>query len=315
MRPASTMKEQVEAYLAARRSAGFDLRIAGQQLLGFGRFADQIGHRGPLTVAVAVRWAQGAPRATPLTWARRLEVLRPFMKYRAQFDPGTEIVPARLFGPAHRRLVPHIYTDQEIKSLLYAAKQLRPINGLRPLTYSTLFGLVASTGLRISETLMLAPPDVDLSGECLLVRETKFRKSRLVPVHPTTAGALRRYVQARRRRFSDRRIETFFVSDQATPLVYRTVHNTFATLRARLGWKGRGDYAAPRLHDLRHTYLCRALLRSYRQQQSVDHIIDLLSTYVGHAKVSDTYWYITAIPELLALAGQRFAQFAERGAQ
>ena len=316
MSPRSTMQALVDAYLAARRSMGFDLRIAGSQLRAFARFAQHTGHRGPLTIAVAVRWAQSARRATPLTWARRLQVLRPFMKYRAQFDPGTEIVPSTLFGPVHRRLVPHIYTEAEIRALLDAAAQLRPITGLRlrPRTYSTLFGLLASTGLRISEALALAPTDVDLSGGSLTVRETKFRKSRLVPLHPTTVAALSHYAEARRRRVSDPRLETFLLSDQGTRLGDRMVHLTFAMLRARLGWKGRGDYALPRVHDLRHTFLCRALVRAYQQEQGVDHVIDLLSTYVGHAKVSDTYWYVTAIPELLALAGQRFAQFAERGA-
>lgn len=316
MSPASTMRARVEAYLAARRSLGFDLRIAGRQLLGFARFADQAGHQGPLTVAVAVRWAQSARRATRLTWARRLQVLRPFMKYRAQFETGTEIVPSNLFGPVHRRRVPHIYTEAEIRALLDASAQLRSVMGLRlrPHTHATLFGLLASTGLRISEALALTPTDVDLSGAALTVRQTKFRKSRLVPLHPTTVAALRRYADARRRRVSDRRIETFLISDRGTPLGDRMVHHTFASLRARLGWIGRGDYALPRAHDLRHSFVCRTLVRSYQQQQGVDHVIDLLSTYVGHASVADTYWYVTAIPELLALAGQRFAQSAERGA-
>lgn len=316
MRLAPTMQARVDAYLAARRSLGFDLRIAGRQLLSFARFADQTGHRGPLTTAVAVRWAQSARRATRLTWARRLQTLRPFMTYRAQFDPGTEIAPSGFFGPVHRRLVPHIYTEAEIRALLDAAAQLRPVTGLRlrPRTYATLFGLLASTGLRISEALALTPTDVDLSGASLTVRNTKFRKSRLVPLHPTTVAALTRYADIRRRRVSDRRIETFLISDRGTPLGDRMVHHTFASLRTRLGWIGRGDYAWPRVHDLRHTFLCRALVRSYQQPQGVDHVIDLLSTYVGHARVADTYWYVTAIPDLLALAGQRFAQFAERGA-
>ena len=146
------------------------------------------------------------------------------------------------------------------------------------------------------------------------MRQTKFRKSRLVPLHPTTVAALQRYADARRRRVNDRGIETFLISDRGTALGDRMVHHTFASLRARLEWTGRGDYALPRVHDLRHTYICRALLRSYQQQHGVDHVIDLLSTYVGHARVSDTYWYVTAIPDLLALAGQRFALFAERGA-
>ena len=314
MRPAPTMQAQVDAYLAVRRSMGFDLRIAGQQLLAFARFAAQTGHRGPLTVAVAVRWAQSARRATRLTWARRLQTLRPFMKYLAQFDAATETVPSGLFGPVHRRLVPHIYTEAEIAALLEAAAQLQPVTALRPVTYSTLFGLLASTGLRISEALALAPVDVDLTSASLTVRETKFRKSRLVPLHPTTVVALSRYVDARRNRVRDRGIDTFLVSDRGRPLGDRTVHHTFAKIRARLGWIGRGGYALPRIHDLRHTFLCRALVQSYQQHQCVDHVIDVLSTYVCHASVSDTYWYVTAIPELLALAGQRFAQSAERGA-
>ncbi len=316
MKPASTMWALVTAYLAARRSMGFDLGIAGRQLLAFARFADQTGHRGPLTVAVAVHWAQSARRATRLTWARRLQTLRPFMKYRAQFDPGTEIAPPGLFGPVHRRLVPHIYTEAETAALLDVAAQLPPLTGLRlrSFTYATLFGLLASTGLRISEALALTPTDVDLPGKSLTVRKTKFRKSRLVPLHPTTVAALMRYAEARRRRVSDRGIETFFVSDRGTPLGDRMVHHTFERLRIRLQWVGRGDYRWPRIHDLRHSYICRALVRSYQQPQGVDHIIDVLSTYVGHASVSDTYWYVTAIPELLALAGQRFAQHAERGA-
>jgi len=315
MSSAPTMQAQVETYLAMRRSMGFDLRIEGRQLLAFARYVDETGHRGPLTVAMAVQWAQQSQRATRLTWARRIQLLRPFMQYCAQFDPETEIVPSGLFGPVHRRLVPHIYTEAEISALLAAAALLPTRTGLRlrPSTYVTLFGLLACTGLRISEALALTPTDVDLQRAALTVRETKFRKSRLVPVHPTTVAALMQYAKARRQRVSDQHIETFLISDRGTPLDDRTVHYTFAKLRARLAWIGRGGYAWPRIHDLRHSWICHALVRAYQQQQSVDQVIDVLSTYVGHTGVSDTYWYVTAIPELLALAGQRFAHAAERG--
>jgi integrase len=137
--------------------------------------------------------------------------------------------------------------------------------------------------------------------ELLTVHQTKFRKSRLIPLHPTTATALREYGKARERTLGVK-VEAFFVSDRGKPLVYRTVHDTFETLRRRLGWVARGGHVAPRIHDIRHTYVCRALLRSYRQHQPIDQVIDALSTYVGHAKVSDTYWYVTAIPELMAIA-------------
>ena len=242
-------------------------------------------------------------------------MLRPFTQYHAVLDTDTEVVPAGLFGPVARRLVPHIYTETEIAALLEAAAQLRPVTGLRlrPRTYVSLFGLLASTGLRLSEALALSPTDVDLPSAVLTVRQTKFRKSRLVPLHPTTVTALTQYADARRRGVSDRDIGTFFMADRGTPLGERMTEHTFAILRGRLGWIGRGGYPLPRIHDLRHTYVCRTLVRAYQQQQRVDHVVDILSTYVGHASVSDTYWYVTAIPELLTLAAQRFAACAERG--
>ena len=190
MTHAPTMVSLVEDYLAARRQMGFALGIAGGQLLAFGRFADQAGHCGPVTLDLAVRWAQSSRRHTSLTWARRLEVLRPFAKYRSQFDAGTAVLPTTFFGPAHRRLVPHIYTEQEIVALLKATDNLLPVGGLRPLTYRTLFGLLAAAGLRISEALHLKPQDVDLEHELLTVRQTKFRKSRLVPLDSTVVAAL-----------------------------------------------------------------------------------------------------------------------------
>lgn len=315
MKHTPTMVLLVEEYLAARRQMGFALGIAGAQLLAFARFADQTGHRGTVTFDLAVRWAQNSRCKTPLTWARRLEVLRPFAKYRLQFDAGTELVPRSFFGPVHRRLVPHIYAEQEIMALLKATDNLLPAGGLRPLTYRTLFGLLAATGMRISEALHLKPQDVDLGHELLTVRQTKFRKSRLVPLHSTTVVALTRYAEARQRKLGGQNVEAFFVSDRSKPLPDRTVHGTFAKLRARLGWVARGGHAAPRIHDLRHSFICHSLLRSYHRHQPIDNVIDALSTYVGHAKVSDTYWYVTATPELMAVSAQRFSQFAEGGAR
>jgi integrase len=315
MKQASTMVSLVEGYLAARRQMGFALEIAGEQLLAFGRFADESGHRGSLTTELMIGWAQNAGPVKSLTSARRLEVLRPFAKYCSQFDPATEIVPRSFFGPAHRRLVPHIYSESEIGALLKATDSLLPADGLRPLSYRTLFGLLAATGMRISEALHLKPQDLDLDRKLLTVCETKFRKTRLVPLHCTTVAALTRYIKARQRKLQTQNTTTFLVSDCGKPLVDRTVHSTFEKLRAGLGWVARGDHAAPRIHDLRHSFICKVLLRSYQQHQPIDNIIDALSTYVGHAKVSDTYWYVTAIPELMAIAAERFAQFAEGGAR
>jgi integrase len=315
MKQASTMVSLVEGYLAARRQMGFALEIAGEQLLAFGRFADESGHRGSLTAELMIGWAQNAGQAKSLTSARRLEVLRPFAKYRSQFDPATEIVPRSFFGPAHRRLVPHIYSEHEIGALLKATDSLLPAGGLRPLSYRTLFGLLAATGMRISEALHLKPQDLDLDRKLITVCETKFRKTRLVPLHSTTVEALTRYIRARHCKLQTQNTTTLLVSDCGNPLVDRTVHSTFEKLRAGLGWVARGGHAAPRIHDLRHSFICKVLLSSYQQHQPIDNIIDALSTYVGHAKVSDTYWYVTAIPELMAIAAERFAQFAEGGAR
>jgi len=268
-----------------------------------------------LTHPLAVRWAQSAPSHKPLTAARRLEVLRPFAQYRSQFEAGAERLPSRLFGSAHHRLVPHIYIEAEIASLLQAARELAPIGSLRPLTYETLCGLLAATGLRLSEALHLLLSDVEIDRGLLTVRQTKFCKSRLVPLPATSVAALREYQEARLNRPSSFLNPTFFVSNGGQPLLSRTVHSTFEKLRRQLGWVARGDHPYPRLHDLRHTFLCRGLLRSYQQKQRIDNVIGALSTYVGHAKVSDTYGYLTAIPELMAVAVQRFAEFAEGAAQ
>ena len=138
-------------------------------------------------------------------------------------------------------------------------------------------------------------------------------ETRLLPLHATTVAALTHYVQARQRKFGGQNVEAFFVSDRGEPLADRTVHGTFEKLRVTLGWVARGGHAVPRIHDLRHSFICQGLLRSYRQHQPIDNVIDVLSTYVGHAKVSDTYWYVTATPELMVVAAQRFAPFSERG--
>jgi integrase len=232
-----------------------------------------------------------------------------------QFDLATEIVPRRFFGPPHRRLAPHIYYEHEIVALLEATDSLLPADGLRPLTYRTLFGLIAATGLRISEALALKSQDVDLGCSIIAIRETKFRKSRLVPLHSTTVAALRHYVETRQHLIGRRDLQAFFVSDRGTPLADRTVHCTFEKLRRRLNWTVRGGHPAPRIHDLRHSFICHCLVRAYKQDQSVDRIVDALSTYVGHAKVSDTYWYVSATPELLAMAAERFSALVEGGAR
>ena len=233
-----SMTRLAEEYLALRRKLGFALEATGSVLLNFARYADRSGHQGPVTIELAVRWARLPQGADPLWWALRLDVVRGFARHRAAADPRTEIPPPGLLGPSHRRQNPHIYSENEIAALLGAAGKLPPADGLRPHTYTTLLGLLSSTGLRVSEALRLDRAHVDLGDSGVLtVVETKFRKSRLVPLHPSTKMALRAYAERRDRHHPLMRAGPFFVSAAGSPLRYRTVHH-----RAR----------RPRLHRGRH---------------------------------------------------------------
>jgi len=304
----TTISAQVEDYLASRRAMGFELRGEGYQLGSFSRFAQEQGHAGAPTMDLILRWVQGANAPGPVTAARRVEVLGPFLKYCRQFDSGCPVIPLGLCGPGHRRLSPHIYTEAEVVALLAAARKLQP-DGLRSLTYVTLFGLLAATGMRLSEALHLKWVDLNLEEFSITVRETKFKKSRLVPIHASTAQALARYREAILVVPRHLDVEMVFLTTAGRPVPKRTVHSTFDSLRRRLGWVARGGHPQPRIHDLRHTFICRALLRG-QQDNQIDHVADAISTYVGHAKVSDTYWYISATPELMCTASQRFSRFS-----
>ena len=308
MTPDPTMETVVEDYLVRRRSLGFALRIDAGQLRSFARFADGTGHRGPLTVDLVMRWATQPGRHVRRFPGRRIDVIRPFARDCAGVDPATEIPPTGLLGPARHRAVRHIYTDAQLVALVAEARKLGPAGGLRPVTYPTLFGLLAACGLRVSEALRLTHADVDLERAVLTVRMTKFRKSRLVPLHPTTADELRTYARSRDRVVPRRAAATtFFVTKTGTALPYSTVRHVFKRLRSSLDWD-RAD-PRPRIHDLRHTFACRRLGAWYADGSDAAVKVAALATYLGHAHITDTYWYLTGSPELLALAAQRFELF------
>jgi integrase len=308
---APTMADRVEEYLAYRRALGYRLRSEGLLLQSFARYADDSGHRGPLTTELALRWARLPEQTTRRYQARRLELVRGLAGYLAPREPGTEIPPRGLLGSSRSWRKAFIFSEAEIAALINAARSLAPADGLRPRTYAALLGLMACTGLRITEALTLAPGDIDLESGVLTVRQTKFSKSRLIPLHPSTIEPLRDYAAARSHHRPAPRDTPFFMSDAGRRLPYTTVRQTFHRLlsRAMPGAPSTGR-ARPRLHDLRHTFVCRRLLTWYRDGTDIDQAIDQLSAYLGHAKVTDTYWYLTGIPELLALAGRRFEQFA-----
>jgi len=314
MNPRSTMRSKVEAYLAERRREGFRMEIAGQQLSWFAHFADSTGYRGPLTIELASRWSLSSRGGRRLTAARRIEVLRPFARYCRSWDQLSEIPPLHLFGPGHRRLTPHIYRDAEIRALMGAARAMHPAGRLRAETCATIIGLVAACGLRISEIAALQRRDVDLEAGCLHIRHGKFGKARLVPLHPSACKALRRY--ARTRDHDPRCVDgdAFFMFDRGRTAGKRQIHYAFRTVRKVLAARPRGGHGRYRLHDLRHTFVCRRLERWYQQGIDVDRKMLALSTYIGHVSPADTYWYVTATPRLLALAASRLAPLPAGGA-
>ena len=302
----------VDEYLTARRGLGFDLETAEGYLRAFASHADRIGHSGSVTIELAVQWARSSRSTNPAQAARRLAVVRQFARYRALFDPATEVPPAGLLGRIPRRSTPHIYTEAELAALLQQASCLLPRHGLRPVTYVAYFALLASTGLRLSEACRLTTDDADLVNGFLTIRETKFHKSRLVALHPTTTQGLARYAERRDACLAAPRSEYFFRTEHSPRLTPTAVGKTFRRMRRRLDWSGLGRTRQPRIHDLRHSFITRRLLRWYQDGADVDRKMLALATYVGHAKVTDTYWYCTAVPELLACTSQRFERFAHR---
>jgi integrase len=314
---APTLTQRAQAFLAERRRLGFQARSTGYALISFARHIDRLGHQGPLTVELMADWARRDKwqRGTPETWAARLKRLRPFTRWLRQFEPGTAVPDESIFGPVPGRVAPHIYREEEILALLAAARGLNPKGGLRPATYETLFGLIASAGLRVSEALALRDADVDLTAGTLTVRQTKFAKSRQLPLHPSTVQALARY---RRRRCRDVRTSAetpFFIGSRGRrlgqALGQRQVHRVFIELRDRLRWINRGAHDGPRIHQLRHSFAVRRVMLWHGQGIDIDQAMLSLSTYLGHAKISNTYWYLTGVPELMALAGKKFERFAE----
>ncbi|MBS0422321.1 MAG: tyrosine-type recombinase/integrase [Proteobacteria bacterium] len=309
-----TMQDKVATYLRERHQAGYKMSVLGSQLRSFAHFADNRGHRGPLTVELALDWARASPSNTrPGVAAGRLAQLRAFAKFCHGRDPRSEIPPAQFFGPYLRRVTPHIYTSREVRSLISAAAECRTVGSLRAHSYATLFGLLASTGLRLSEALALEHRDVDLQQGLLHIRVAKFHKVRYVPLHPTTRHALQRYVRRCQRHISNTATQRFFIGHAGRPLSLRSVQNVFERLREKLGWRSRGGHSSPRIHDLRFTFICRRLERWYAQGLDIDQLMLSLYTYVGHVDVTSTYWYLTATPELMRLAARR-AQTVMEGA-
>ena len=303
---APDLDQAITAYLRLRRALGYQLRVPEIQLRSFARFAAARGHQGPLTRALAEDWARDSRKPSTFNWAKRLGVIRPFARYLASIDPRTEIPPTRVFGPTHRRLPPCVLTAGEVGQLMDAAEHLSPDPGLRARTVATFVGLLACTGLRVSEALRLQIAEVDLPQGLLRIRQSKYGKSRLVPLHATAVEALARYSNQRDRVALVAPDQCFFQLANGVPLTYSRLRTAFRRIRRQLGWARLPGRPRPNLRSLRHSFACQRLAAWYGQGVDVATWVHALSTYLGHGKVSDTYWYLSGIPALLAIAGQRF---------
>lgn len=304
----SELRESLEEYIAIRRSLGFKLPDLGSRLRSFIDFAEGEG-ASYITTELALRWAQLPHEALPATWAARLAFVRRFAVWRSATDRRTQVPPEELLPHRFRRARPYIYNDDEISGIVLTAGELASATGLRARTYSTLFGLLAVTGMRVSEAVSLDRTDVDLEAAILTIRQTKFAKTRLVPVHPSTRDALRAYGQQRDQIVRVSFTAGFFVSEQGTRITADAARYTFAKVSREIGLrapvKDRRHGHGPRLHDMRHRFAVRTLIDWYRAGLDVEREIPKLATYLGHVHVHDTYWYLEAVPELLALATER----------
>jgi len=285
-----------------RQEFGYKFRKEARFLTNFVSFMEE-QKATTITAKLAVDWATQPPDRHA-SWVLRLAAVRGFARHVAHIDPATEVPRAGIL-PRLRRSKPYIYSDAEIEALLKAALTLPPANGLQRWTYHCLFGLLAVTGIRVSEAMGLARADVDLREGLLTVRESKFGKSRHVPLHPMTQATLRSYAKRRDSHLGSRCGTQFFVAARGGRLHYSCVHSVFVRLSRQIGLRRASDLSGPRIHDFRHGVAVRTLLGWYRDGVDVDQQLPTLSTFLGHTCVRDTYWYLSACPELMEQAARR----------
>jgi integrase/recombinase XerD len=301
-----TLTEDGRAYVAMRRHLGFKLMRADtqmRQLLAFLRARKARWITTKLAVEFATRDRGSGPKSSKTRWA----LVRGFARYRAGVDPRTEIPPADLLASSSRRAKPYLYSDEEVRRLLQAALDRSSIVSLQPSTYYCILGLLAVTGMRVSEVLNLRCDHIDWTRRILTVHETKFGKTRLVPLHTSTVTVLADYERRRRKylaKYNYGPVPFFFVSRWGRRVNSTSLDRMFWELSETTGLRGQYGGHGPRLHDLRHRFAVETLLRWYRGGRDVDRNMYVLSTYLGHAEPSRTYWYLSCTPELMGEASR-----------
>ena len=301
------LRQSIEDYLALRRSLGLKLRDAGRWLSKFADFLEAHGATR-VTTQLALEWAQQDPTVLSSTCAQRLGYVRGFARHQVAVDPRTEVPPPGLLPFRPRRAQPFLYSQEQIERLLSCALALPLSDGLRRWTYHCLLGLLSVTGMRIGEAIRLQLDDVNLQEGLLTLRGTKFGKSRLVPIHPSTQEVLAQYRARRERCAAGPTATFFFITSRGHHLDIGDIHRTFYALSRQVGLRAAGASHGPRLHDFRHRFALETLLRWYRSGADAEQRLPLLSTYLGHVHVADTYWYLSGCPELMQQAVARLEQ-------
>lgn len=310
-----TLHDHLDAYLSVREALGFQMRAERTLLREFVRFAVSHGDGGPLRAQLAVDWAStSSAQRGRRSAAQRLSMVRGFLTYLRASLPETEIPPRGLVA-AFRRPQPYLLTPPQISRLITAAQQSGPVGMLRPATLATCIGLLASTGLRVGEALHLTMQDVHLEATpaVLDIRETKFHKSRVVPLHPTTVGPLRHYTALRSTLGSATLSERFLVSEQGGPLTYGLLRRGFLAVCHTVGLGPTDGGQRPNLRALRHSFAIQRMRLWYEEGRDVRTLLPHLSVYLGHVRPQESYWYLTATPELLVAAAERFRVYATQG--
>jgi integrase len=297
--------EAVNEYVAMRRKLGFKLRRTAHELPRFAAFLEREG-APHITTTLALRWALEDPDSSVVTRSDRLAMVRRFAAWRRATDPGNEIPPSGLLPRRYERPAPYIYSDDQVERLVAGARSLPSTRGIRGLTCSVLFALLAVTGMRVGEAVALDRSDIDLEAGVLSIREGKYGKSRFIPLDPTTQRALADYAKETAARFPASKMPALFVSERGRRMSAWSAGDNFIKVLRGLELRslsdGRRRGRGPRLHDLRHRFAVYTLIRWYRAGADIDREMPKLATYLGHTSVAEVYWYLQAVPELLSAA-------------
>jgi integrase/recombinase XerD len=311
------LQQKLDSYLAVKDALGFKTEIARILLCDFLHYVEAQGISGHISAQMAIDWAckTSANRGSS-GQARRLSFVRGFLSFLRTIAPETEVPDQRLL-PRGRRSTPYIFTSTQIAQLLAEVSRMKPVDSLRPHLWQALIGLLASAGLRIGEAIRLKVDNLKLDADppYLQILETKFQKSRLVPLHSTAAAQLRRYMEKRRELGYDTMSDHFFVTEWGNPLNRIVLWRTFKSVTQRLGMHPVDGSRRPTPHSLRHYFAVERLRQWYHDGANVQDMIPHLSVYLGHVGPRESYWYLTATPELLSVAGERFQQYAKIGGE